>query len=219
MEAQLAQLTQLVHSLHEKLDGVIEENKHLRSLFENTIRAPPPKKKQPRAERQQCCGITAKGTQCKNKAVENGRCKMHLNQSQDQPSTSQPKQKKQKKKKAPPPTHTHLPGETPVVYCRLCETHGDILDADLPNRCFVISETVVQPETVQEPESIQEPEPVQKPGPVKKPKPVQEQDTHNTLETVVQEDGDQDLISQLRNLTTQQTNWADVDDDDFFETS
>ena len=62
MEAQLAQLTQLVHSLHEKLDGVIEENKHLRSLFENTIRAPPPKKKQPRAERQQCCGITAKGT-------------------------------------------------------------------------------------------------------------------------------------------------------------
>jgi hypothetical protein len=66
MEVQLAQLTQLVQSLHEKLDGVIEENKHLRSLFENTIRAPP-KKKEARSQRQQCCGITAKGTQCKNR--------------------------------------------------------------------------------------------------------------------------------------------------------
>ena len=217
MEVQLAQLTQLVQSLHEKLDGVIEENKHLRSLFENTIRAPP-KKKEARSQRQQCCGITAKGTQCKNKAVENGRCKMHMNQNSEE-VTPQPKQKKQKKQKKQVPVHTHLPGETPVVYCRLCETHGDILDADLPNRCFVISETVVQPEPVQEPEPVQKPKPVQKPGPVKKPKPVQEQDTHNTLETVVEEDGDQDLISQLRNLTTQQTNWADVDDDDFFETS
>jgi len=208
MEAQLAQLTQLVHSLHEKLDGVIEENKHLRSLFENTIRAPPPKKKQPRAERQQCCGITAKGTQCKNKAVENGRCKMHLNQSQDQPSTSQPKQKKQKKKKAPPPTHTHLPGETPVVYCRLCETHGDILDPTLPDRRFVLSETIIEPEPVQ-PEPVQ-PEPIQ-------PKPIQPK-PHSPLG---EEEGDQDqeLIAQLRNLTVQPTNWADVDDDDFFETS
>jgi len=208
MEAQLAQLTQLVHSLHEKLDGVIEENKHLRSLFENTIRAPPPKKKQPRAERQQCCGITAKGTQCKNKAVENGRCKMHLNQSQDQPNTSQPKQKKQKKKKAPPPTHTHLPGETPVVYCRLCETHGDILDPTLPDRRFVLSETIIEPEPVQ-PEPVQ-PEPIQ-------PKPVQPK-PHSPLG---EEEGDQDqeLIAKIRNLTVQPTNWADVDDDDFFETS
>jgi hypothetical protein len=36
-----------------------------------------------------------------------------------------------------------------------------------------------------------------------------------------EEEGDQDqeLIAQLRNLTVQPTNWADVDDDDFFETS
>ena len=206
MEVQLAQLTQLVQSLHEKLDGVIEENKHLRSLFENTIRAPLPKKKEARSQRQQCCGITAKGTQCKNKAVENGRCKMHMNQNSEQ-VTPQPKQKKQKKQKKPVPVHTHLPGETPVVYCRLCETHGDILDPTLPDRRFVLSETIIEPETVQ-PEPVQ-PEPVQ-------PEPVQPE-PHSPLGE--EEDRDQDLISRIRNLTTQQSNWADVDDDDFFETS
>ena len=113
MEAQLTQLTQLVQSLHEKLDGVIEENKHLRSLFEKNTTVLP-KKKPAREERQQCRGITAKGFQCKNTAINDGRCKMHLNQNEEQ-STSQPKKKKEKKKKKQIPTHTHLPGETPIV--------------------------------------------------------------------------------------------------------
>ena len=206
MEAQLTQLTQLVQSLHEKLDGVIEENKHLRSLLEKNTTAPP-KKKSSREERQQCCGITAKGTQCKNKAIQDDKCKMHLNQNQEQQGTSQPKQKKQKKQKVLPPTHTHMPGEVPTVYCRLCETHGDILDPTLPYRKFVVtSETIIEPEPVQElvPEPVQE-----EPIPVSSPQSPFE----------VEEEGDQDLITQLRNLTIQQTNWADVDDDDFFETS
>ena len=210
MEAQLTQLTQLVQSLHEKLDGVIEENKHLRSLLEKNTTAPP-KKKSSREERQQCCGLTAKGTQCKNKAINDGRCKMHLNQNEEQPGTSQPKQKKKKKQKALAPTHTHMPGEVPTVYCRLCETHGDILDPTLPYRKFVVtSETVIEPEPLQE-------EPVQE-------EPVQEDETvpvcspRNTLQ-LEEDEGDQDLITQLRNLTVQKTNWADVDDDDFFETS
>jgi hypothetical protein len=71
-----------------------------------------------------------------------------------------------------------------------------------------LSETIIEPEPVQ-PEPVQ-PEPIQ-------PKPVQPK-PHSPLG---EEEGDQDqeLIAQLRNLTVQPTNWADVDDDDFFETS
>lgn len=208
MEAQLTHLTQLVQSLHEKLDGVIEENKQLRSLFESGPKVT--KKKVSRDERQQCCGLTAKGTQCKNKSIENGRCKMHLNQDSRQ---SQPKPKKQKKQKPAPPTHTHLPGEAPTTYCRLCETHGDILDPTLPDRRFIMTETIN--EDVAGPALV--PEPVSSPV-VTQSSPV------GVLENIDDEndnedEGDQDIISQLRNLTVQQSNWADVDDDDFFETS
>ena len=208
MEAQLTQLTQLVQSLHEKLDGVIEENKQLRSLFENNRRIT--KKKSSREERQQCCGLTAKGTQCKNKAIEDGKCKMHLNQNNQQSNTPSQKPKKKKKQKPLPPMHTHLPGETPTVYCKLCQTHGDILDPTLPSREFVLSETIIETEPEMVPEPVQEQEPVSA-SPI------------NPLDIIEEEykddDGDQNLIAQLRNLTVQPTNWADVDDDDFFETS
>ena len=79
-----------------------------------------------------------------------------------------------------------------------------------------MSETIIEPEAEMVPEPVQE-EPVQE-------EPVQEDETvpvcsrRSTLQ-LEEDEGDQDLITQLRNLTVQQTNWADVDDDDFFETS
>jgi hypothetical protein len=139
MDAQIAQLIDLVKSLHEKVDVLTEENKELRQMFvekPNPIPVPPSRRVQ--SEKQQCCGLTAKGLRCKNKVVEDNKCKMHINQDAKQ---VKPKVKKVKKVKPVPPTHNHPPSVIPTEYCQLCETHGNILDPELPLRQFEIINT------------------------------------------------------------------------------
>ena len=43
-----------------------------------------------------------------------------------------------KKKKKEVPLHNHKPGELPTETCELCETHGDILDPDMPDAEFEV---------------------------------------------------------------------------------
>jgi hypothetical protein len=208
MESQLLQLVDLVKSLHTKVDEqnkelqeIRKENKELRDKIDAaTIREPTIRKK-PRAEREQCCALTAKGTQCKNKAIDDGKCKMHINQGE---RTIEPKVKKQKKTKPKPPTHNHLPGLR-TAYCQLCETHGDIMDPELPNREFeIIATGRTTMDTIRE-----EPETV--------PQPVEEQQLE------IEEDFGEDesnIMQELQRLSASHniSNWADIeDDDDFFE--
>lgn len=129
MENQLAEIKQLLLT-------VLEENKKLREeikAINDKIDTKKVKVSKPREERDQCSGLTAKGTQCKNKCIENNKCRMHLSQDTEQ---IQPKPKKEKKKKQEPPRHNHAPGEQPEMLCQLCESHGDILDPTLPDREF-----------------------------------------------------------------------------------
>lgn len=214
MEVQLAQLVDLVKSLHAKVD---EQNKELQEIRKEnkelhykidafSIREPTIRKK-PRAEREQCCALTAKGTQCKNKAINDGHCKMHINQGERK---IEPKVKKQKKTKTKPkpPTHNHPPGLR-TAYCQLCETHGNIMDPELPNREFeIIATGRTTMDTIRE-----EPET----APEQVPQPVEEQQLE------IEEDFDEDesnIMQELQRLSASQniSNWADVeDDDDFFE--
>lgn len=223
MESQLLQLVDLVKSLHTKVD---EQNKELQEIRQENkelyvkidaltvipVREPTIRKK-PRAEREQCCASTAKGTQCKNKAVDDGKCKMHINQGE---RTIEPKVKKQKKTKPKPPTHNHLPGLR-TAYCQLCETHGDIMDPELPNREFEIVATgrTTMDTIREEPETA--PEPVSQPVEEPVPQPVEEQQLE------IEDDFDEDesnIMQELQKLSASHniSNWADVDDDDdFFE--
>lgn len=174
MEAQLAQLIDLVKSLHEKVDVLTQENKELREMI---APVPVPPQRRVQSEKEQCCGVTAKGTRCKNKVVEDNKCKMHINQGAKQ---VQPKVKKVKKTKPVAPTHNHPPGVLSSEYCQLCETHGDILDPQLPTRQFEIINTG----TVEEEQDVE----------------------------------DEQLLQKLVGLgITSPENWADDDDDDFFE--
>ena len=192
MDTQIAQLIDLVKSLHEKVDILSEENKELRRIIEKRpeqqqIPVPvlPPKRVQ--SEKEQCCGITAKGTRCKNKVVENEKCKMHLNQDTRQVA---PKVKKVKKTKPVAPMHNHAPGVF-GEYCQLCETHGDIIDPRLPDRQFEIISTGTTQEMEMEP-IIEEEEEME----------------------------DRELLNTLAGLgLSTSNNWADDDDDDddFFE--
>lgn len=215
MESQLLQVVDLVKSLHTKVDEqnkelqeIRKENKELRDKINALTAIPvrePTIRKKPRAEREQCCALTAKGTQCKNKAVDDGKCKMHINQGE---KTIEPKVKKQKKTKPKPPTHNHPPGLR-TAYCQLCETHGDIMDPELPNREFEIVATgrTTMDTIREEPETA--PEPV--------PQPVEEQQLE------IEDDFDEDesnIMHELQRLSASHniSNWADVeDDDDFFE--
>jgi len=215
MESQLLQLVDLVKSLHTKVDEqnkelqeIRKENKELHDEIGALTAIPvcgPTIRKKPRAEREQCCALTAKGTQCKNKAVDDGKCKMHINQGE---KTIEPKIKKQKKIKPKPPTHNHLPGLR-TAYCQLCETHGDIMDPELPNREFeIIATGRTTIDTIRE-------EPETAPEPVLQP--VEEQQLE------IEDDFDEDesnIMQELQRLSASHniSNWADVeDDDDFFE--
>jgi hypothetical protein len=215
MESQLLQLVDLVKSLHTKVDEqnkelqeIRKENKELHDKIGALTAIPvcgPTIRKKPRAEREQCCALTAKGTQCKNKAVDDGKCKMHINQGE---KTIEPKIKKQKKIKPKPPTHNHLPGLR-TAYCQLCETHGDIMDPELPNREFeIIATGRTTIDTIRE-------EPETAPEPVLQP--VEEQQLE------IEDDFDEDesnIMQELQRLSASHniSNWADVeDDDDFFE--
>ena len=78
-----------------------------------------------------CQGVTGKGTRCCNRASPGGTyCRMHGERPARPPKVV--KVKKLAKPKKVQPEHTHGPGEI----CMLCDTHGDVLDPDLPEALF-----------------------------------------------------------------------------------
>jgi hypothetical protein len=81
-----------------------------------------------------CEGVTGKGTVCKNSAVEGAKyCRMH---GREKVEIKRVRVKKEVKPKKIQPEHNHLLGEVPLSRCLLCETHGDVLNPELPNATF-----------------------------------------------------------------------------------
>lgn len=143
--------------LHEKMDSLRDENRELHekmdSLRDNmktkTTRVP----KVSQACRK-CTSNTQKGTPCKNNCLpgkdvcaKHQQCPVVIQQ--PQPSTSsgvssvaatkKPRVKKPTVKKSVP-RHNHPIGRPPAedVICELCETHGDILDPEMPDVEFEV---------------------------------------------------------------------------------
>jgi len=85
-------------------------------------------------KKQPCKGTTGKGTPCRNGAVPGcDFCRMH---SRAPKPTKEVVAKKEPKVKKVQPEHTHAIGEVPEHPCPLCETHGDVLDPELPGAEF-----------------------------------------------------------------------------------
>ena len=87
---------------------------------------------QPIVEKKICKGVTGKGTVCRNGAAPGSDyCRMHCEKTE---RTEKPKKvKKATKLKKIQPEHTHALGEEPIGICPLCETHGNVMDATLPD--------------------------------------------------------------------------------------
>jgi len=85
-----------------------------------------------------CKGVTGNGTVCRNGALPGGEyCRMHGRE----PKVKVVKKKaKEPKKKKIQPEHTHDVGEKPTEYCKLCHSHGDVLNPNLPYEQFVYSD-------------------------------------------------------------------------------
>lgn len=78
-----------------------------------------------------CQGVTGKGTRCCNRAAPpSNYCRMHGERDPKPQRVVRPK--KLAKPKKVQPEHTHGSGEV----CMLCETHGDVLDPELPDAMF-----------------------------------------------------------------------------------
>lgn len=89
-----------------------------------------------------CKGITGNGTVCRNGALLGGEyCRMHGRE----PKVKVVKKKvKEPKMKKIQPEHTHDIGEKSDGYCKLCNTHGDVLNPDLPNDKFVYADDDIE---------------------------------------------------------------------------
>tara|TARA_B110000503_G_scaffold88780_1_gene134583 strand:+ start:3295 stop:3711 length:417 start_codon:yes stop_codon:yes gene_type:complete len=85
-----------------------------------------------------CEGVTGKGIACRNRACPESKfCKMHAETKQHPEKKEKKKrEKKEVKPKKIQPEHTHGIGEVPSEPCPLCMTHGDVLNANLPNATF-----------------------------------------------------------------------------------
>jgi len=80
-----------------------------------------------------CQGVTGKGTPCRNGALPGcSHCRMH---SREPKAPKVPRTRKEPKPKKTIPEHTHPIGET-HPQCPLCQTHGDCMDATLPDHQF-----------------------------------------------------------------------------------
>lgn len=81
-------------------------------------------------QKTKCQGVTGKGTPCCNGAVfGTDFCKMHTGMI-DKPQKV-PRVPRTPKPKKIQPEHTHGIGEDPGE-CELCQTHGDVIDPELP---------------------------------------------------------------------------------------
>ena len=89
----------------------------------------------PKPPRTPCIGVTGKGTACRNSAQPGHEyCRMH---GERPVRPEKPKKvKKEPKPKKIQPEHNHPIGEDPSEVCPLCQTHGDVMDPELPDAGF-----------------------------------------------------------------------------------
>jgi len=89
-----------------------------------------------------CKGITGNGTVCRNGALAGGEyCRMHGREPKVKVVKKKAKEPKMKKIQ---PEHTHDIGEKSDGCCKLCNTHGDVLNPDLPNDKFVYADDDIE---------------------------------------------------------------------------
>ena len=81
-----------------------------------------------------CKGVTAKGQPCKF-AAQTGCdfCKKHSEEGSTSKTPRAPKAQKA-------PEHNHAPGAVPEEICQVCDSHGDITKAGLPEEEFKLEE-------------------------------------------------------------------------------
>ena len=113
-----------MEELREELNKLREEVAELRLLHK-----PPTKQR-----KEPCQGVTGKGTPCRNGALPGMMCcRMH---SREPKPAKLPKVKKEPKPKKIQPEHNHPIGGDPSEVCPLCQTHGDVMDPELPDAGF-----------------------------------------------------------------------------------
>lgn len=92
-----------------------------------------------------CIGLTAKGQPCAFTACSGSNmCKIHIKKTGSRMpeatpivESSEPKKRGRKPKaKKETPQHNHSIGEDPDSLCKLCDSHGDVVDPELPNKRF-----------------------------------------------------------------------------------
>jgi len=109
------------------MDEILQELRALRQEVE-ALKVGPKTRKEP------CKGVTGKGTPCRNGALLGGcHCRMH---SREPKEVKAPRVKKEPKRKKIQPEHSHGIGEVSDGPCPLCDTHGDVMDPDLPDADF-----------------------------------------------------------------------------------
>jgi hypothetical protein len=78
-----------------------------------------------------CTALTAKGTQCKNKAFGGGcMCRVHSKGTEPKEAKAPKEAKKRGRKAKAEPEHTHKLDEMAGGDCELCETHGNPLNGE-----------------------------------------------------------------------------------------
>ncbi len=118
-----------------ELQSLRNEIVELKSQVDDPSRKPRVKK--PRVDKECCKGITGKGTPCQNGAVEGAEfCRMH---GERPPKPEKPKRvpRGTPKMKKIQPEHTHGFG----LPCKLCETHGDVMNSGLTGEEYIGSVT------------------------------------------------------------------------------
>ena len=90
------------------------------------------KRQRKKPDKVMCKGITAKGQPCKFGACgEEGLCKKHLQSQEKDPQAPRKTTKVQK------PRHEHLVEDDPET-CQVCETHGNVINPEMPREEFEI---------------------------------------------------------------------------------
>lgn len=160
--------------------------KYMDGTFVETMKVKTPKEKaarQPKADKKPCTGLTSKGGPCKFAALgDSDLCGIHQRKSEGGGGDPKPKaekvprEKKTKPKKVDP-KHTH-PLTEESEDCDLCQTHGNVLVAKMPDTKF---EAVTEDEVsikdrlkailAEASDGEEEPEPVPEPSPEPVPEP------------------------------------------------
>jgi len=147
--AEIAYLTDLVKTLIDEVKTLRVENQQLHEEVKSIREEIKPRKRvaKPKEPTEKCVCKTIKGTPCKNSRLPGKDvCAKHINTKEPVASTSTapPPQKKMRTKKPVVkkvvPVHNHPIGQPPEegVICELCETHGDLLDPDMPDAEFEV---------------------------------------------------------------------------------